>query len=190
MATRSCQQTLKRRLVFTVAIVLCLAHTCSCTTDRHARLRLKLERTARAKNASLKVELPDREIKLQEVLKSASSSSDKTSSVIWAPFIVSSACNDGMSPFWAPCIKDTVNKAAQDAGSDTCITHAEELIFADFQVRIPVFGKEADKAYWLQKVTSEFSRACIHGEWAAYKVSPRQHALPCIHNVVLCQNLV
>ena len=75
-----------------------------------------------------------------------------------------------MAPAWAPCVKDTVNTDAEDAGSKARITHAEELIFPDFDIRIPVFAKEADKVYWLQKVASEFPRAGIHGDFLSYKV--------------------
>jgi len=151
--------------------------------DRSARLALRTQRTADALHSGNKLQLPVAnhsnakpssllmpKLLPQKVPKASPSFPDTTSSTAWAPFIVSGPCSEGMAPAWAPCIKDKVNKDAEDAGSKARITHAEELIFPDFDVRIPIFAKEADKAYWLQKVASEFGRACIHGEFLAYKV--------------------
>lgn len=169
-----------------LAIVFCLARCCSSTADTSARLRLRMQRRGAVKHPDIKLPVSGQKARAAQVLHPSPSSTDKfshpltdkTSSLVWAPLIVSSICSDGMSPSWAPCIKDTVNHAAQDAGSITRIAHAEELIFPDFKVRIPVFGKEADKVYWLQKVSSEFSRACLHDGFAAYKVQKRlEHTL-------------
>lgn len=175
--------------IFLFTVLLCLAPCSDCARDKSVRLSMRLQKRAEAKQSAIKLPVSGQNSKAVRtpVLQAATanpvqqpslSSSVKTSSAVWAPFIVNSSCSDGMSPSWAPCIKNTVNKAAEDAGSNTRITHAEELIFPDFNVRIPVFGKEADKAYWLQKVTSEFSRACIHGEYAAYKVPTKENYLP------------
>ena len=64
-----------------------------------------------------------------------------------------------------------MNRAAQENAKPARITYAEELIFPDFQLRIPLFAKDADKAYWLQKVSAEVGRASISGDFLSYKVT-------------------
>lgn len=167
-------------LVF-LAMFACLLQCCTCARDRSARLALRSQRRADALHSGIKLPVANHsnakpssllipKLLPQKVLKASPSFPDTTSSAAWAPFIVSGPCSEGMAPAWAPCLKDTVNKGAEDAGSKARITHAEELIFPDFDIRIPIFAKEADKVYWLQKVASEFGRACIHGEFLSYKV--------------------
>ena len=183
MSRSSSQRCPKACAVVFLATFLCLLPCCACARDRSARLALRAQRRAGAKHSGLKLPLPVTntsntkpssllipKLLPQKVLKLSPSFPDTTSSTAWAPYIVSGLCSEGMAPAWAQSIKDTVNKDAEDAGSKVRITHAEELIFPDFDTRIPVFAKEADKAYWLQKVASEFSRACIHGDFLSYKV--------------------
>jgi len=183
MSRSSSQRCYKACAVLFLATFLCLLQCCACARDRSARLALRTQRRAGGKHSGLKLPLPVTntsnakpssllipKVLPQKVLKPSPAFPVTTSSAAWAPFIVSGPCSEGMAPAWAPCIKDTVNKDAEDAGSKVRITYAEELLFPDFDIRVPVFAKEADKAYWLQKVASEFPRACIHGEFLSYKV--------------------
>lgn len=183
MTRSSSQRCTKACALVFLATFSCLLQCSACARDRSARLALRTQRRADALHSGIKLQLPVvnhsnakpsslliPKLLPQKVLKASPSFPDTTSSAAWAPLIVSGPCSEGMAPAWAPCIKDTVNKGAEDAGSKARITHAEELIFPDFDIRIPIFAKEADKVYWLQKVASEFGRACIHGDFLAYKV--------------------
>lgn len=161
------QRQFKPRLALAAVMVLVLTKPYGCSEDLHARLKLRMERRARAKarRPSLQLDTP-----AETTPQTSTILSDNPSPADWAPLIVNSTCSAGMSPLWAPCIKDTVNKAAEAAGKTARITYAEELVYPDFQAHIPVFVKAADKAYWLQKVAAEFDRAHIKGEYASYQV--------------------
>lgn len=166
------------QMSWSMVFMLCItAGSCTLDHDAPARLRVKLERRARARARSpgLSMLMPELPSLANQVHQPLPASLNNISVQSWAPLKVGGNCSDGMSPAWAPCIKESVNKAAQASGSSTRITHAEELIYPDFRVRIPVFGNEADKGYWTGKVSSEFPRACLQGDFASYKVHSHHH---------------